>query len=135
MPAMMNMARHDDAQGQDHLLHELSALRRVSLDGRKPTPEILDTPMPGIPRALKVRAGRRHVAVTTRSSMADATQQRITIGANPLREPGLLEDRITVTDSEALLKPWETVKRYRKAFHPNDQLREFACAEGMEHVK
>jgi hypothetical protein len=48
---------------------------------------------------------------------------------------GLLEDRITVTDSKALLESWETVKTYRKAEKGDDQLREFACAEGMEHAK
>ena len=48
---------------------------------------------------------------------------------------GLLEDRITVTDPVALVEPWETVKAYRKADKGDDQLREFACAEGMEHAK
>jgi hypothetical protein len=45
--------------------------------------------------------------------------------------PGLLEDRITVTDPKALTKPWEVVRTYRKASPPNDELREFACAEGL----
>ncbi len=45
--------------------------------------------------------------------------------------PGLLEDRITVNDAKALTKPWETVHTYRKAASPNDELREFACAEGL----
>jgi hypothetical protein len=49
--------------------------------------------------------------------------------------PGLLEDRITVTDPIALTKPWETVKTYRKAGPPNDELREFACAEGLRDEK
>jgi len=48
---------------------------------------------------------------------------------------GLLEDRITVTDPKALVEPWETVKTYRRAEKGDDQLREFACAEGLEHAK
>ena len=47
--------------------------------------------------------------------------------------PGVLEDRITVNDPKALTKPWETVHTYRKAAQPNDELREFACAEGLGH--
>ena len=49
--------------------------------------------------------------------------------------PGLLEDRITVTDPKALTKPWETVRTYRKAGNGNDELREFACAEGLTREK
>jgi hypothetical protein len=45
--------------------------------------------------------------------------------------PGVLEDRITVTDPKALTKPWEVVRTYRKASASNDELREFACAEGL----
>jgi len=53
------------------------------------------------------------------------------------KEPGLLEDRITVIDPKALTKPWETVKTYRKASREkgNDELREFACAEGLAEAK
>ena len=46
-------------------------------------------------------------------------------------EPGILENRVTVNDPEALTEPWETVYMYRKASYPNDELREFACAEGL----
>ena len=49
--------------------------------------------------------------------------------------PDLLEDRITVTDPKALTKPWETIKSYRKAKPGNDELREFACAEGLADAK
>jgi hypothetical protein len=30
-----------------------------------------------------------------------------------------------------LTEPWETVHTYRKAVYPDDELREFACAEGL----
>ena len=46
-------------------------------------------------------------------------------------EPGVLENQITVNDPEALTEPWHATRRYRKASYPNDQLREFACAEGL----
>jgi hypothetical protein len=46
-------------------------------------------------------------------------------------EPGVLEDQITVNDPVALTEPWHAVRRYRKAAYPNDELREFACAEGL----
>jgi hypothetical protein len=49
---------------------------------------------------------------------------------------GLLEDHITVNDSKALTKPWETVKTYRKAVTgKTDELREFACPEGLADAK
>ena len=38
---------------------------------------------------------------------------------------------ITVTDPKALTKPWEIVRTSRKASASNDELREFACAEGL----
>jgi hypothetical protein len=48
----------------------------------------------------------------------------------------MLEDRITVNDPKALSKPWETVKTYRKAVAgKNDELREFACPEGLADAK
>ena len=52
-----------------------------------------------------------------------------------LVEPTLLEDQITVRDPKALLEPWNITRRYRKASPPNDQLREFACAEGLKRER
>jgi hypothetical protein len=49
--------------------------------------------------------------------------------------PGVLEDRITVRDPKALVEPHESVRTYRKASPPNDELREFACAEGIADAK
>ena len=45
--------------------------------------------------------------------------------------PGLLEDRMTVKDPKAFTRPWESTRTYRRASPPNDELREFACAEGL----
>jgi hypothetical protein len=52
-----------------------------------------------------------------------------------LTAPDMLEDRITVTDPKALTKPWNTVKTYRKAGPGKDELREFACPEGLAEAK
>ena len=49
--------------------------------------------------------------------------------------PGVLEDRITVTDPKALLEPFTSVRTYRKVSPPNDELREFSCAEGLASAK
>ena len=48
-----------------------------------------------------------------------------------LQTPGILEDRITATDPKALVEPFTQIRTYRKASPPNDELREFACAEGL----
>ena len=48
---------------------------------------------------------------------------------------GILEDRITATDPKALLEPFTQIRTYRKASPPNDELREFSCAEGLSSVK
>lgn len=34
-------------------------------------------------------------------------------------------------DGRKPTEPWRTVRGYRKAAYPNDELREFACAEGL----
>ena len=145
MPAMMNMAYGMEImQTKDKLtfFSELNdALRRVYLDGRKPTPAILDDPTYAgystghwegdtlVVETVALRANT-YIEGFTPHSDADDRRERIRFS-----RPGLLEDRITVTDPKALAKPWETVKTYRKATFPNDQLREFACAEGLEHAK
>jgi hypothetical protein len=49
--------------------------------------------------------------------------------------PGVLEDRITVADPKALLEPFTSVRTYTKASAPNDELREFSCAEGLGSTK
>jgi hypothetical protein len=145
MPAMMNMAYGMEVmQTRDKItfFSELNdALRRVYLDGRKPTPAILDDPTyagystgywEGDTLVVDTVAVRDDTYIEGFTPHSDRMTIRERIR---LVEPDLLENRITVTDPNALVKPWETVKRYRKASYPNDQLREFACAEGMDHVK
>ena len=142
MPAMMGMAYGMEVmQTKDKItfFSELNdALRRVYLDGRKPTPKVLDDPTyAGYSTGhwegdtLVVDTVALHTSSFiegfTPHSDAMTVKERIRfIGS------GQLEDRITVTDPKALTKPWETVRTYRKAMPGNDQLREFACAEGLD---
>jgi hypothetical protein len=145
MPAMMNMAYGMEVmQGKDRItfFSELNdALRRVYLDGRKPTQKILDDPTyAGYSTGhwegdtLVVDTVALHpnsfIEGFTPHSDAMTVHERIRLSS-----PDTLEDRITVNDPKALTKPWETVKAYRKAKPGNDELREFACAEGLADAK
>ena len=146
MPAMMNMAYGMEVmQTKDKItfFSELNdALRRVYLDGRKPTAAILDDPTyagysighwEGDTLVVETVALRDNTYIEGFTPHSDqmTVRERIRFIA-----PGILEDRITVTDPVALVKPWETVKTYRKMTGPpDDQLREFACAEGIEHAR
>ena len=49
--------------------------------------------------------------------------------------PDVIEDRMTITDRRALLQRYETVRTYRRAVRGNDELREFACPEGLDRAK
>jgi hypothetical protein len=144
MPAMMNMAYGMEImQTKDRItfFSELNdALRRVYLDGRKPSARVLDDPTyAGYSTGhwegdtLVVET----VALSTNSFIDGSSphSEEMTV-TERIRfvEPGILEDRITVRDPKALVEPWETVRRYRKASPPNDELREFACAESMLDV-
>ena len=145
MPAMMNMAYGMEVmQTKDKItfFSELNdALRRVYLDGRKPTQLVLDDPTyagfstghwEGDTLVVDTVAlkDNSYIEGFTPHSDKMTVKERIRFLPN-----GMLEDRITVTDPVALLEPWETVKTYRKAEKGDDQLREFACAEGIDHAK
>jgi hypothetical protein len=147
MPAMMSMAYGMEVmQNKDKItfFSELNdALRRVYLDGRKPSQKVLDDPTyagyslghwEGDTLVVDTVALRDDTFIEGFTPHSDAmtVHERIR-----LLEPTLLEDRITVTDPKALTKPWETVKTYRKATRASgmDELREFACAEGLSEAK
>jgi hypothetical protein len=147
MPAMMSMAYGMEVmQNNDKItfFSELNdALRRVYLDGRKPTKKILDDPTyagystghwEGDTLVVDTVALHENSFIEGFTPHSDAmtVKERIRF-----LSPGLLEDRITVTDPKALTKPWETVKTYRKAApgSGNDELREFACPEGLGEAK
>jgi hypothetical protein len=145
MPAMMNMTYGMEiVQTRDKLVMygELNDMyRRIYLDGRKPSQKVLDDPTyagystgrwEGDTLVVETVALRPDSLLDAFSPHSDKTivRERIRLSA-----PGVLEDRITVIDSEALLEPHESVRTYRKASPPNDELREFACAEGLADAK
>ena len=147
MPAMMNMAYGMEVmQTKDKVtfFSELNdALRRVYLDGRKPTQAHFDDPTyagystghwEGDTLVVDTVAihPQSFIEGFTPHSGEMTVRERIR-----LVEPTLLEDAITVTDPKALVKPWSTVKRYRKALPGSgkDELREFACPEGLGEAK
>jgi hypothetical protein len=147
MPSVMSMFYGMEVmQNKDKItfFSELNdALRRVYLDGRKPSQKVLDDPTyagystghwEGDTLVVDTVAIRDDTFIEGFTPHSDAmtVHERIR-----LTERGLLEDRITVTDAKALTKPWETVKTYRKAKPGSgtDELREFACADGISEVK
>jgi hypothetical protein len=147
MPAMMRMDYGMEImQNKDKITFfgELNdALRRVYLDGRKPSQKVLDDPTysgystghwEGDTLVVETVALRDNTFIEGFTPHSDqmTVHERIR-----LKEPGLLEDQITVTDPKALTKPWETVRTYRKAKPGSgqDELREFACAEGLGEAK
>ena len=141
MPAMMGMAYGMEImQAKDRItfFSELNdALRRVYLDGRKPTQKQLDDPT-----YAGYSTGRWEgdtLVVETVALHPDSFIEGFTPHSDEMTvserirfvSPGILEDRIIVRDPKALMEPWQTVRTYRKAAPPNDELREFACAEGL----
>src|SRR5437899_3951267 len=136
MPSMMGAAYGMEImQGKDRITffsEWMDAMRRVYLDGRKPTQKILDDPTyAGYSTGhwegdtLVVDTVALHpdsfIEGFTPHSEAMTVKERIRFTA-----PDVLEDRIMVTDPKALTKPWETVRTYRRAKPGNDELREFA---------
>jgi hypothetical protein len=145
MPAMMSMAYGMEVmQNKDKItfFSELNdALRRVYLDGRKPSQKVLDDPTyagystghwEGDTLVVDTVSLHTNSFIEGFSPHSEemTVKERIRLTA-----PDLLEDRITVTDPKALAKPWETVKTYRKAKSGTDELREFACPEGLAEAK
>jgi len=141
MPAMMSMAYGMEVmQGEDRITffsENLDALRRVYLDGREPSESVLNDPT-----YAGYSTGHWEgdtlvvdtVALTTKSYIDGSSphSEQMTVHERiRFIEPGVLEDRITVNDPIALEEPWEVVRTYDKAAYPNDELREFACAEGL----
>jgi hypothetical protein len=143
MPQMMSMAYGMEIlQTKDKITffsEWQDALRRVYLDGRKPSAKVLNDPtyagystghLEGDTLVVDTVALHPNSIIDNSSPHSEemTVKERIRFTA-----PGILEDRITVNDPKALTKPWETVHTYRKAAPPNDELREFACAEGLGH--
>ena len=141
MPAMMSMGYGmeimQDEQKVTFFSEHQDALRRVYLDGRKPSAEVLADPT-----YAGYSTGRWEgdtlvvdtVALSDKSFIDGSSphSNQMTVHERMrFVEPGVLENQITVNDPVALTEPWRVVRRYRKAAYPNDELREFACAEGL----
>jgi hypothetical protein len=145
MPQMMSMTygmEINHTKDKITIYGELNDVyRRIYLDGRKPQQRTLDDPTfagystghwEGDTLVVDTVALREDSLLDLFSPHSDqlSVQERIRFIA-----PGVLEDRITASDPKALLEPHTLVRTYRKASPPNDELREFSCAEGLSIVK
>jgi len=145
MPNMMSMTYGMEIQHTKDkvtIYGELNDVyRRIFLDGRKPSQKVLDDPTfagystghwEGDTLVVDTVAIREDTLFDTFSPHSDQFTVRERIR---FTSPGVLEDRITVTDPTALVEPFTSVRTYRKASPPNDELREFSCAEGLASAK
>ncbi len=145
MPGMMSMGYGMEIQQTKDKITMYGELndvyRRIFLDGRKPLPRTLDDPTfagysvghwEGDTLVVDTVALREDTQLDLFSPHSDqlTVRERIRFAS-----AGILEDRITATDPKALLEPFTQVRTYRKASPPNDELREFSCAEGLLSVK
>jgi hypothetical protein len=145
MPSMMGMGYGMEIQHTKDkitIYGELNDVyRRIFLDGRKPSQRTLDDPTfagysmghwDGDTLVVDTVAVRDDTLLDLFSPHSD----QMTVGERiRLTSPGVLEDRVTTTDPKALLEPFVQVRTYRKASPPNDELREFSCAEGLKSAK
>ena len=145
MPNMMSMTYGMEVQHTKDKITMYGELndvyRRIFLDGRKPLQKVLDDPTfagystgrwEGDTLVVDTVAIREDTLFDTFSPHSDQFTVRERIR---FTSPGILEDRITVTDPKALLEPFTSVRTYRKVSAPNDELREFSCAEGLASAK
>jgi hypothetical protein len=146
MPAMMSAAYGmeilQDEQKITFFSEHQDALRRVYLDGRKPSAQVLTDPT-----YAGYSTGHWEgdtlivdtVAITDKSFIDGSSPHSAKMTVHErirFVEPGVLEDQLTVSDPDALTEPWHALRRYRQAAYPNDELREFACAEGLrDHTR
>jgi hypothetical protein len=145
MPGMMSMTygmEINQSAQKITIYGELNDVyRRIYLDGREAQPRTLDDPTfagysvgrwEGDTLVVDTVAIREDTLLDLFSPHSDqlSVQERIRFTA-----AGVLEDRITASDPKALTGPFTQVRTYRKAARPNDELREFSCAEGLSLVK
>jgi hypothetical protein len=145
MPSMMGMGYGMEIQHTKDkitIYGELNDVyRRIFLDGRKPSQRTLDDPTfagystgrwEGDTLVVDTVAVREDTLLDLFSPHSD----QMTVGERiRFTSSGVLEDRVTTTDSKALLEPFVQVRTYRRASPPNDELREFSCAEGLASAK
>ena len=145
MPNMMSMTYGMEVQHTKDKITMYGELndvyRRIFLDGRKVSQKVLDDPTfagystghwEGDTLVVDTVAIREDTLFDTFSPHSDRFTVRERIR---FTSPGILEDRITVTDPKALIEPFTSVRTYRKVSAPNDELREFSCAEGLASAK
>jgi hypothetical protein len=145
MPNMMSMTYGMEIQHTKDkitIYGELNDVyRRIFLDDRKPSQRVLDDPTfagystghwEGDTLVVDTVAIREDTLFDTFSPHSDQFTVRERIR---FTSPGVLEDRITSMDPIALVEPFTTVRTYRKVSPPNDELREFSCAEGLGSAK
>ena len=145
MPNMMSMTYGMEVQHTKDkitIYGELNDVyRRIYLDDRKPAQKVLDDPTfagystghwEGDTLVVDTVAIREDALFDSFSPHSDQFTVRERIR---FTSPGVLEDRITSTDPKALLEPFTSVRTYRKVSAPNDELREFSCAEGLASAK
>jgi len=145
MPNMMSMTYGMEVQHTKDKITMYGELndvyRRIFLDGRKPLQKVLDDPTfagystghwEGDTLVVDTVAIREDALFDSFSPHSDQFTVRERIR---FTSPGILEDRITSMDPKALLEPFTSVRTYRKVSAPNDELREFSCAEGLASVK
>jgi hypothetical protein len=145
MPAMMSMTYGMEIQQTKDkitIYGELNDVyRRIYLDGRKPQQRTLDDPTfagysvghwEGDTLVVETVALREDSLLELFSPHSDqlTVRERLRFTA-----PGILEDRITSVDPKALREPFTQIRTYKRASPPNDELREFSCAEGLLSVK
>ena len=145
MPNMMGMTYGMEIQHTKDKITMYGELndvyRRIFLDGRKPSQKVLDDPTfagystghwEGDTLVVDTVAIREDTLFDSFSPHSDqfTVRERIRFSS-----PGILEDRITVSDPKALIEPFTSVRTYRKVSAPNDELREFSCAEGLASAK
>jgi hypothetical protein len=145
MPNMMSMTYGMEIQQTKDritIYGELNDVyRRIYLDGRKPSAKVLDDPTfagystghwEGTRSSWTPWPFARTRLFDTFSPHSDqfTVRERIRFAS-----PGVLEDQFTDMDPKALVEPFHSVRTYRKAAPPNDELREFSCAEGLGSTK
>jgi len=145
MPGMMSMTYGMEVQHTKDKITMYGELndvyRRIFLDGRQPLQRVLDDPTFAgystghweadtlVVETVAIREDTLFDSFSPHSDQFTVTERIRFIS------PGVLEDRITVTDPKALLEPFTSVRTYQKASPPNDELREFSCAEGLGSTK
>ncbi len=118
----------------------MDAYRRIYLDGRT-MPKDFDPSYQGYSTGhwegdtLVVQTvNLRDESVLDRYGSPHSDAMRISERIR-LTAPDVLEDSMVVTDPKAFTKPWEVVRRYRRAGKGNDELHENTCTEGLKLAK